>query len=155
MLMTKEEKANGAFMVFNEPEQYQTEGLTKLMGRIGTEGRKERFGSIYAFHHWNKLQPSLQENLQGGGVNQFLFMNDHTKTFDLSKHRFEDTIPIEQAYKLPAHHAIISVRAGKELQPAFICHMAPPIKQKYDNSFLTKRHAQMYGRSWQFLQNAL
>jgi hypothetical protein len=152
MLMNAEEKANGAFMVFNEPEQYQTEGLTKLMGRIGTEGRKERFGSIYAFHHWNKLQPSLQENLQGGGVNQFLFMNDHTKTFDLSKHRFEDTIPLEQAYKLPAHHAIVSIRAGKELQPAFICHMAPPIKQTYNNSFLTKRHVQMYGRKWEDLQ---
>jgi hypothetical protein len=155
MLMSNEGKVNGAFMVFNEPEQYQTEGLTKLMGRIGTEGRKERFGSIYAFHHWNKLDKSLQDNLQGGGVNQFLFMNDHIKTFDLSKHRFEDTIPLEQAYKLPAHYAIISVRAGKELQPAFICHMAPPVKQTYDNSFLTKRHAQMFGRSWQFLQNVL
>ena len=154
MLMSKEEKANGAFIVFNEPEQYQTEGLTKLMGRIGTEGRKERFGSIYAFHHWNKLQPSLQENLQGGGVNQFLFMNDHIKTFDLSKHRFEDTIPLEQAHKLPAHHAIISIRAGKELQPAFICKMSPPIKQKYDNSFLTKRHAQIFGRDWAKLQLA-
>lgn len=42
MLMSKEEQKNGCFMVFNEPEQYATEGLTKLMGRIGTEGRKER-----------------------------------------------------------------------------------------------------------------
>lgn len=152
LLMTKEEQENGCFMVFNEPEQYQSEGLTKLMGRIGTEGRKERFGSIYAFHHWGKLQQSLQDNLQGGGVQQFLFMNDHTKTFDLSKHRFEDTIPLDQAYKLPAHHAIVSVRAGKELQPAFICHMAPPVKKKYDNSFLTKRHARIYGRKWEELQ---
>lgn len=72
LLMSKEEQKNGAFIVFNEPEQYESEGLTKLMGRIGTEGRKERLGSVYAFHHWNKLQPSLQENLQGGGVQQFL-----------------------------------------------------------------------------------
>ncbi|MGR5980846.1 hypothetical protein ACT7DJ_34665 [Bacillus cereus] len=152
LLMSKEEQNNGAFIVFNEPEQYESEGLTKLMGRIGTEGRKERLGSIYAFHHWNKLQPSLQENLQGGGVQQFLFMNDHTRTFELSKHRFEETISLEQAYKIPAHHAIISVRAGGEMQPAFICHMAPPVKQQYDNSFLTKRHSRMYGRSWTDLQ---
>ncbi|PEA83782.1 ATP-binding protein [Bacillus pseudomycoides] len=152
LLMTKKEQENGAFIVFNEPEQYESEGLTKLMGRIGTEGRKERLGSIYAFHHWNKLQTSLQENLQGGGVQQFLFMNDHTKTFELSKYRFEDTISLEQAYKIPAYHAIISVRAGGEMQPAFICKMAPPIKQKYDNSFLTKRHSRMYGRSWADLQ---
>jgi hypothetical protein len=155
LLMTKEEQKNGCFIVFNEPEQYETEGLSKLMGRIATEGRKERLGSLYAFHHWNKLKTSLQENLQGGGVQQFLFMNDYTKTFDLSKHRFEDTIPLEEAYRLPAHHAIISVRAAGELQPAFICRMAPPIKPKYDNSFLTKRHAQMYGRPWNLLQEAL
>jgi hypothetical protein len=155
LLMNKEEQKNGCFIVFNEPEQYQTEGLTKLMGRIGTEGRKERLGSIYAFHHWDKLQDSLQKNLQGGGVQQFLFMNDHTKTFEKSAHRFTDTIPMEQAQRLPAHHAIISVRAGGEMQPAFICHMAPPIKSTYDNSFLTKRHARMYGRHWQTLQQAL
>lgn len=44
-------------------------------------------------------------------------MNDHTRTFELSKHRFEETISLEQAYKIPAHHAIISVRAGGEMQP--------------------------------------
>jgi hypothetical protein len=155
LLMNKTEQENGCFFVFNEPEQYESEGLTKLMGRIGTEGRKERMGSIYAFHHWNKLKPSLQENLQGGGVQQFLFRNDHTKTFDLSKHRFSDVIPLEEAYKLPDHHAIISVSANKEMQPAFICHMAPPIDLQYDNSFLTKRHARMYGRAWSDLQQAL
>lgn len=155
MLMTKEEQENGCFIVFNEPEQYESDGLSKLMGRIGTEGRKERLGALYAFHHWNKLSPSLQENLQGGGVQQFLFANDHTKTFDLSKHRFEDTIPLDEAHKLPDHHAIISVRANNELQPAFICHMAPPVASEYDNSFLTKRHARMYGRSWKELQKAL
>ncbi|QFR56343.1 ATPase domain protein [Bacillus phage 049ML001] len=155
LLMTKEEQKNGCFIVFNEPEQYESEGLTKLMGRIGTEGRKERLGSIYAFHHWNKLQPSLQENLQGGGVQQFLFMNDHTKTFEMSKHRFEDTVPLEEAYKIPAHHAIISVRAAGEMQPAFICKMQKPPKKAYDNSFLTKRHARIYGRAWQDLQQVL
>lgn len=155
MLMDKEKQKNGCFIVFNEPEQYITEGLTKLMGRIGTEGRKERLGSLYAFHHWNKLPNSLQENLQGGGVQQFLFANDHLKTFELSKHRFEDTIPLDQAVRLPMHHAIISIRAGNELQPAFICKMKPPVKPAYNNSFLTKRHAQVYGRSWQELQEAL
>lgn len=155
LLMSKEEQKNGCFMVFNEPEQYESEGLTKLMGRIGTEGRKEYFGSIYAFHHWNKLAASLQENLQGGGVQQFLFYNDHTTTFDKSKHRFEDTISLDDAYRTPKHHAIISVRAGGELQPAFLCHMRPPCKKPYNNSFLTKRHARMYGRSWRELQEII
>ena len=88
-------------------------------------------------------------------MQQFLFANDHLKTFELSKHRFEDTLPMDQATHLPNHYAIISVRADNELQPAFICHMKPPAKLSYDNSFLTKRHAQIYGRSWQELQEAL
>jgi hypothetical protein len=155
MLMSKQEQHNGCFMVFNEPEQYATEGLTKLMGRIGTEGRKERFGSLYAFHHWNKLPQSLQENLQGGGVQQFLFMNDHTKTFEASKHRLEPTISIDEAARLPAHHAIISVRAGGNLQHAFVCHMRPPVKPQYDNSFLTIRHARQFGRHWRDLQDVI
>ena len=56
MLMTEEEKdAYGCFMIFNEPEQVESEGLAKLMGRICTEGRIERLASKFAFHHWNKL----------------------------------------------------------------------------------------------------
>lgn len=152
MLMSSRDKENGCFFVFNEPEQYATDGLTKLMGRIGTEGRKERMGSIWAFHHWDKLEKSLQQNLMGGGVQQFLFRNDHLKTFEMSKHRFEDTIDLEQAVALPEHHAIASIRAGGELQPAFILKMKPPKKCEYDNSFITKRHAQLYGRSWKELQ---
>ncbi|PUB17957.1 hypothetical protein C8K15_101156 [Paenisporosarcina sp. OV554] len=62
---------------------------------------------------------------------------------------------MDQAVRLPMHHAIISIRAGKELQPAFICKMKPPVKPEYNNSFLTKHHAQVYGRSWQELQEAL
>lgn len=152
MLMSKEEQKNGCFMVFNEPEQYATEGLNKLMGRIGTEGRKEKLGSLYAFHHWNKLPLSLQENLQGGGVQQFLFANDHIKTFELSKHRLEPTITLEDASKLPRFHAIVSVRAGGDLQHSFICKMKPPVEKKYDNSKLTKTHTKLFGRSWEALQ---
>lgn len=152
MLMSKEEQKNGCFMVFNEPEQYATEGLTKLMGRIGTEGRKERFGALYAFHHWNKLPKTLQENLQGGGVQQILFSNDHIGTFELSQHRLEPTITIDDAARLPRFHAIISVRAGGDLQHAFICKMKPPVEQKYSNSSLTKQHTQLYGRRWEELQ---
>jgi hypothetical protein len=155
MLMGAEEKENGCFMVFNEPEQYATTGLVKLMGRIGTEGRKELFGSLYAFHHWNKLPQSLQENLIAGGVNQFLFANDHIRTFELAKHRLDPIFTIEDAAKLERFHAINLLRAGGKVQHAFMLKMAPPVKQEYNNSFLTKRHNRMYGRSWKELQKVV
>jgi hypothetical protein len=155
LLMSKEQQANGCFIVFNEPEQYETEGLTKLMGRIGTEGRKERLGSLFAFHHWNKLQKSLQDNLIAGGINQFLFANDHKRTFELAEERLAPTFTIEAAMQIPKYHAINILRINGSPSHAFLVQMAPPCAKPYDNSFLTKRHARMYGRHWKTLQNAL
>ncbi len=102
MLMSDEDKEkHGCFMIFNEPEQVETKGLAELMGRIATEGRKERLCSIFAFHHWNKLPDYLQENLSGGGVNQFLFASDHKKNFERVKERLEATFALEQAIQTP------------------------------------------------------
>lgn len=157
MLMEQEDKdKHGCFMIFNEPEQVESEGLAKLMGRIATEGRKERLGSIFAFHHWGKLPSYLQDNLIAGGVNQFLFANDHKRTFELAKERLEPTFTIEDALKTPKHHAIAILNTNEPLN-AFLVRMLPPVptENRLDNSFLTKRHARMYGRSWSELQQAL
>ncbi|RKJ64257.1 ATP-binding protein, partial [Butyricicoccus sp. 1XD8-22] len=157
MLMNKEDKdKHGCFMIFNEPEQVQSEGLSKLIGRIATEGRKERLGSIFAFHHWGKLPQHLQDNLIAGGVNQFLFANDHKKTFEMTKERLEPTFTVEEALMTPKHYSI-AILNTKEPLHAFMVHMLPPIpkEERYDNSFLTLRHARMYGRSWNELQEVL
>ena len=157
MLMEQEDKdKHGCFMVFNEPEQVESEGLARLMGRIATEGRKERLGSIFAFHHWGKIPTYLRDNLIAGGVNQFLFANDHKKTFEFAKERLEPTFSVEEALRTPKHHAIAILNTEEALN-AFLVRMLPPIDddERYDNSFLTKRHARMYGRSWSELQKVL
>jgi len=154
MLMSDEDKEKyGCFMIFNEPEQVESPGMSKLMGRIATEGRKERLGSIFAFHHWGKLPDHLQDNLIAGGVNQFLFANDHKKTFENAKERLQPTFTIETALQTPKHYAI-AILNTKEPLPAFLVHMLPPIPdaQRFDNSFLTKRHSRMLGRKWEDLQ---
>jgi hypothetical protein len=153
MLMSKEEQYNGSFVIFNEPEQFMTEGIADFMGRIATQGRKERLGSIFAFHHWNKLPNELQENLLGGGISQLLFANDHKRTFELAKERLQPIFTVEDAMQLERFHAINLLRVGGVLVHAFMVKMAPPCKKPYDNSFLTKRHAVMYGRHWESLQN--
>jgi len=155
MLMSDEDKEkHGCFLIFNEPEQVESKGLAKLMGRIATEGRKERLGSIFAFHHWGKLPDYLQDNLIAGGVNQFLFANDHKRTFEMAKERLQPTFTIEEALQTPKHYSI-AILNTKEPLPAFLVHMLPPRKERFDNSFLTKRHAQMYGRSWAELQQII
>lgn len=156
-LMSEEDKEkHGCFIVFNEPEQVESKGLAELMGRIATEGRKERLGSIFAFHHWDKLPDYLQKNLIGGGVNQFLFASEYKKTFELAKERLAPTFTVEDALQTPKFHAI-AILNTKEPIHAFLVRMLPPIpfELRYDNAFFTKRHAQMYGRSWSVLQEAL
>lgn len=154
MLMSEADKdRHGCFMIFNEPEQVESKGLSGFMGRIGTEGRKERLGTIFAFHHWDKLSDDLQKNLQGGGVNQFLFASDYKKNFEAARERLEPTFTVEEAMQTPKHYAV-AILNTKEALPAFMIHMSPPVpdNQRYDNSFLTKRHARMYGRNWTELQ---
>lgn len=154
MLMSEEDKdRHGCFLIFNEPEQVESKGLAKLMGRIATEGRKERLGSIFAFHHWGKLPDYLRDNLIAGGVNQFLFANDHKGTFELAKERLHPTFTIEDALRTPKHYSI-AILNTKEPLHAFMVHMLPPRdeKERYNNSSLTIRHAEMYGRRWEELQ---
>ena len=156
-LMSDEDKErHGCFIVFNEPEQVESAGLSKLMGRVATEGRKERLGSIFAFHHWDKLSKDLQKNLKAGGVNQFLFASNYKPTFEDVKERLLPTFTVEDALNTPKHYAI-AILNTKEPLPPFMIHMLPPIpfNQRYDNSFLTRRHAQMYGRRWEELQMVL
>lgn len=152
MLMSEEDKdRHGCFLIFNEPEQVESKGLSKLIGRIATEGRKERLGSIFAFHHWGKLPDYLQDNLIAGGVNQFLFANDHKRTFEIAKERLSPTFTVEAALQTPKHYSI-AILNTKEPLHAFMVHMLPPRKERYDNSSLTLEHAKMFGRSWEELQ---
>jgi len=156
LMSDADKEKHGCFIVFNEPEQVASDGLAKLMGRIATEGRKERLGSLFAFHHWDKLSKELQKNLKAGGVNQFLFASDYKSTFEEAKERLEPTFTIEEALQTPKHYAI-AILNGKEPMPPFLVHMLPPIPHelRYDNSFYTLRHARMYGRPWEELQQAL
>lgn len=155
MLMSEEDKErHGCFLIFNEPEQVESKGLAKLMGRIATEGRKERLGSIFAFHHWGKLPDYLRDNLIAGGVNQFLFANDHKGTFDLAKERLHPTFTVEDALRTPKHYSI-AILNTKEPLHAFMVHMLPPRKERFDNSLLTVKHAKLYGRAWEEIQKIL
>lgn len=156
-LMSDEDKEkHGCFMVFNEPEQVESKGLAKLMGRIATEGRKERLGSLFAFHHWDKLSKELQKNLKAGGVNQFLFASDYKPTFEDAKERLLPSFTVEEALATPKHYAI-AILNTKEPLPPILVHMLPPVPTdlRYENSHLTTEHARKYGRSWESLQHII
>lgn len=155
MLMSDEAKErHGCFVLFNEPEQVESKGLAELMGRIATEGRKERLGSIFAFHHWDKLPSYLQSNLLAGGVNQLLFASDHKKTYENIKERLYPTFTLEEVLQTPKYHAIAVLNTKEAIQP-FLMRMTPPVptEERYDNSTLTVNTVKELGRRWEDLQN--
>jgi hypothetical protein len=150
-LMERENRGAGTFIVFNEPHQYMSKGLEKLIKRIALEGRKERLGSLFAFHHIGLLPDNLVEDLQAGGVNWFLFSNDYKKVFEMKKAELDPNFTVDEALNIPSFHAINILNFGGRRQFAFLVKMLAPSTDRYlpyDNSFLTKRHAQMYGRHW-------
>lgn len=158
LLMDNEGQENGAFIVFNEPQTYMTDGLRKLMARVAVQGRKERLGSLFAFHHIGQIPDALADDLRAGGVHWFLFANDHKKVFETMKEELAPTFTVDDALRIPQHHAINILNFGESRQDAFLVHMLPPCYERYeahDNSFLTQRHCRMYGRKVEEVERML
>lgn len=162
LLMSTEDQSNGTFMIFNEPQTYLegNKGLAKLLSRIAVQGRKERLGSIFACHHLGQIK-EIEEDLISGGVHWMLFKNDNEDTFKKLEKQLAP-ISVETALNIPntknTRHAICILNFGGERKPAFMIQMLKPSYQRYkpyDNSFLTKRHAQVFGRSYSELETLL
>jgi hypothetical protein len=162
MLMSVDDQANGAFIVFNEPQTYLAEnkGLAKLLSRIAVQGRKERLGSIFACHHLGQLK-EISEDLISGGVNWLLFKNDNENTFKRLETQLQP-ISVETALNIPntkkTRHAICILNFGGERKPAFLVRMLKPSYERfkpYDNSFLTKRHSRMFGRHFEEIEELI
>ena len=69
----------------------------------------------------------------------------------MKKAELDPNFTVEEALNIPSFHAINILNFGERRQPAFLVHMLAQTTDRYnpyDNSFLTKRHAQMYGRHW-------
>jgi hypothetical protein len=163
LLMSTEDQENGTFIIFNEPQTYLegNVGLAKLLARIAVQGRKERLGSIFACHHLGQLK-EIEKDLISGGVHWLLFQNDNEDTFKKLEKFLNPTFTIETALNIPntkdTRHAICIMNFGGERKPAFMVKMLKPVYERYqpyDNSFLTKRHSQMFGRSYDEIENLL
>lgn len=153
LLMSTADQSNGTFLIFNEPQTYLSGnlGLAKLLARIAVQGRKERMGSIFACHHLGQLK-EIEEDLISGGVHWMLFKSDNRETFKKLENQLHP-ISVETALNIPnttnTRHAICILNFSGERKPAFMVQTLKPSYiryQPYDNSFLTLRHAKMFGR---------
>ena len=148
----------GCFIVYNEPHQYMTTGLEKLLQRIVLEGRKWRIGSLYAFHHIGLLPRTFAEDLQASGTNWFLFSNTHKAVYERLSEELAPHFDVTTAMATPAYHAICLLSFKGRRQAPFLMRALPPVDKRlttYDNSFLTKRHSRQYGRHWKEVETLL
>lgn len=158
LLMDGEGQENGTFLVYNELQTYMTDGLEHLLGRIATQGRKERLGMLLAIQHFKQLPNGLQGDLLGGGTNFYLFKCDNSHLFELLQNKLDPTFTVETAMSIPKYHAINILNFGGRTQHAFLVNMLPPSYTRYeahDNSFLTSRHCRMFGRSYEEVERQL
>ena len=151
LLMSTEEQSNGAFVVFNEPQTYlkDNHGLANLMSRIAVQGRKERLGSIFAFHHLGQIN-EIKDDLISGGLNWFLMKSKNTELFDRLSEQLEPTFTKEVFVNMPQWHSITLASFGDKAELPFMQKMLPPVYNRViakDNSFVSKRHVKTYGRS--------
>lgn len=162
LLMTTKDQSNGTFMIINESQTYleDNKGLAKLLSRIAVQGRKERLGSIFACHHLRQIK-EIEKDLISGGVHWMLFKNDNEHTFKKLEDQLQP-IEVETALNIPntkeTRHAICILNFGGNRKPAFMVQMLNPSYiryQPYDNSFLTKRHSKVYGRSYEEIESLL
>ncbi|MBX6362196.1 MAG: ATP-binding protein, partial [Acidobacterium ailaaui] len=137
---------HGCFIVFNEPHQYMTPGLERLLQRLVLEGRKWRIGSLFAFHHIGLLPRTFADDLQASGTNWFLFANTHKGVYERLSEELAPNFDVESAMATERFHAICLLQFGGRRQAPFLCRMAPPPAQSYDNAKLTREHSRIYGR---------
>jgi hypothetical protein len=122
MTLRAEENQFPFMVVIDEPHQFsRSQGVWKS---ACVESRKWRVGYNFLFHEWVQLDRDLRDIIKAAGVNYHLYPSSK-KTF---QNLAEEISPytLDDALKLPSHHAINVIRSGGESVKPFILHMTPP-----------------------------
>lgn len=110
------------FIVIDEPHQFtRSKDVWKT---ACVESRKWRVGYNFMFHDWVQLDRDLRSIMSNAGLNYHLYPSGKRNFIAL----LEEIQPftLEDALKMPSHHAINVMRSGGEQIKPFILHMAKP-----------------------------
>jgi hypothetical protein len=122
MTLRAEENQFPFMVVIDEPHQFSRSQTVWKSACV--ESRKWRVGYNFLFHEWVQLDRDLRDIIKAAGVNYFLYPSSK-KTF---QNLAEEIAPftLEDALKMPSHHAINIIRSGGEQIKPFILRMTPP-----------------------------
>lgn len=137
------------FIVYNEPKQFISEGLSDLFQDMMTESPKFRLAPCFAFHHPDMLgSRELWNVMQSASLNWFLYKNTNLGMYRSVEEQLKP-IDIDMAMKTKQHESIfLPFVGGEQLTPIFVKMLPPPAKrqQMFDNSNLTSEHSKVYGK---------
>lgn len=141
-----------AFVVFNEPHQFESPGWVKFVKRIMLEGPKYRIAPIFAFHQFKILSNSLVNTLLSAGVNWHIGNNSDIGVFRLLEDVLEPTFtPKDAKDQVMREHFIAAWRDSEgQYQTPFVYHAPDIAARRYgvtNNQSASKTQQQhLYGR---------
>lgn len=121
-LSRKEANATPAFLVMDEPHVYLSSA--KHWRSMVVESRKWRLGLMWMFHAWEQIPKELAEIIKAAGPHYTLYQPSKRTFQSLA----EESAPwtLEEALKIPRHHAINIWRTGGKIETPFLAHMPKP-----------------------------
>jgi hypothetical protein len=150
-------RGKGTILVLNEPHQYLSDGLVHFIERIFSEAPKYKLMLIMAFHNFAQFKkfPGFVDILLSSSVNWHLFKNTNADSYKRLMPYLESTFTDAQlAFEATKAFQYIGVWLDQEgnYAPPFVADALPRVGDRYktlDNSELTKKHIQIYGRPTQ------
>ena len=116
------------------------------------EGPKYQIAPVFLFHNLKQLPNDFVDILLSSSLNWHIFKNTNDKVYERLEQYLQPTFEPQIAMRnTQRFHYIASCLDNKgEYQPPFMVKAPDLISKRYktqDNSFLTKRHSRIYGRS--------
>ncbi|QFG05453.1 ATPase-like protein [Bacillus phage 031MP002] len=122
MTLREEKNQFPFFIVIDEPHQFtRSKNVWKT---ACVESRKWRVGYNFMFHDWVQLDRELRSIMSNAGLNYHLYPSGKKNFAALA----EEIAPftVEDALKMPSHHAINIIRSGGEQIKPFMLKMTKP-----------------------------
>jgi len=145
-------KSNPTWLILNEPHQFLSKGLIHFCKRLLAEGAKYKIAPVFLFHHFKQLPNDFVDILLSSSLNWHIFKNSNSKVYDNLKQYLQPTFEPEVAMNNTQRFSFIAswLDSNGEYQNPFMVKTPDLIGKRYktqDNSFLTKRHSRIYGKS--------
>lgn len=141
-----------SFLVLNEPHQFLSDGLVKVLGRMLRECPKWRLSMLFAIHDLSAytIPTELTTALMSSSINWHMFKNTNLSVYKAVSHLLAPQFTPEEAMnQTERFHSInIFFQDGAYKTPFIVKSPEPANKRRSpnDNAFVTLEHSKKYGR---------